>query len=175
VKQAHQGRRHPVEVRSWSGHTLFPWRFSCRGIPVPPVTSEGEALGSESLGFVFSWDRREGHEGAERTEPNGPGMGIKEWQNESREPRSRGILGTQYLTLLTRGTGGRAGRERAKRALNRKGRKERKDNLFTLCYPTDPSFAFFASFAVDPRCRKGHRSGAKRQHAGRGKRRRQNR
>lgn len=53
---------------------------------MPTVTSEGEALGSESLGFVFSWDRREGHEGAERTEPNGPGMGIKKWRNESREP-----------------------------------------------------------------------------------------
>jgi hypothetical protein len=46
------------------------------------------------------------------------------------------------------------------RALNRKGRK---DDLFALCYPTNPSFAFFATFAVNPRCRKGHGPGAKRQ------------
>ena len=52
---------------------------------------------------------------------------------------------------------------RATRALNRKGRKERKDNLFILCYRTNPSFAFFASFAVNPRCRKEHCSDAKRQ------------
>jgi len=57
------------------------------------------------------------------------------------------------IRAVTRSTG----------ALNRKGRKERKDNLFILCYPTDPSFAFFATFAVNPRCRKGHCSGVKRQ------------
>jgi hypothetical protein len=43
-------------------------------------------------GFAFLWDRREGHEGAERTEPNGPGMGIKKWRNESREPHSRDAI-----------------------------------------------------------------------------------
>ena len=60
-----------------------------------------------------------------------------------------------------------ASEARAVRVNNPRGRR----GDHPTCYPTNSSFAFFATFAVNPRCRKGHRSGAKRQHAGRGERR----